>query len=129
MKLTNQQILNFVNSGIQKKYLPIKLAYGISVNLSSIEPALIAYNKQREELIEKYVKKDDDGKPLTENGFYVFKDRTGWDKSITELLETKAEVSITQVPERVLIKCDNPEFDSLTVPELLAIQFMIKQQA
>ena len=81
--------------------------------------------KYREELIEKYVKKDDDGKPLTENGFYVFKDRTGWDKSITELLETKAEVSITQVPERVLIKCDNPEFDSLTVPELLAIGFMI----
>lgn len=129
MKLTNQQILNFVNSGIQKKNLPIKLAYGISVNLSSIEPALIAYNKQREELIEKYVKKDDEEKPLTENGFYVFKDRTGWDKSITELLETKAEVSITQVPERVLIKCDNPEFDSLTVPELSAIQFMIKQQA
>ena len=129
MKLTNQQILNFVNSGIQKKNLPIKLAYGISVNLSSIEPALIAYNKQREELIEKYVKKDDDGKPLAENGLYLFEDRTGWDKSVTELLEIEAEVNITQVPEKVLEKCDNPEFDTLTVTELSAIQFMIKQQA
>lgn len=126
MKLTNQQILNFVNSAITAKKLPVKLAYGISVNLKSIELALAAYNKQREELVEKYVKKDDDGNPLVKNNYYVFEDKTGWDESIAELLETEAEVSITQVPEKALEKCDNPEFDSLTVPELSAIQFMIK---
>ena len=129
MKLTNQQILNFVNSAITAKKLPVKLAYGISVNLKSIESALVAYNKQREELIEKYVKKDDDGNPLVENNYYVFEDKTGWDESIAELLEAEAEVSITQVAEKALEKCDNPEFDTLTVTELSAIQFMIKQQA
>lgn len=129
MKLTNQQILNFINSDISAKKLPVKLAYAISVNFSNVAPAIRAYNEQRNKLIDKYAKKDDDGKPLAENGLYLFEDRTGWDKSVTELLGIEAEVNITQVPEKVLEKCDSPEFDTLTVTELSAIQFMIKQQA
>lgn len=126
MKLTNQQILNFVNSGITSKKLPVKLAYGISVNLSSVAPALAAYNKQRDKLIEEYAKKDKDGKPVTEGNMYVFEDEAGWSEAIKELLETEAEVNITKLPEEALEKCDNPEFNSLTISELSAIQFMIK---
>lgn len=127
MKLTNQQILNFINSGIASKKLPVKFAYAISVNISNVSSALTAYNKQREKLLEDYAKKGEDDKPVIENNCYVFEDEAGWSGAMAELLETEAEVSVTKVSEDVLEKCDNPEFDSLTVSELSAIGFMIEQ--
>lgn len=127
MKLTNQQILNFLNSNIMDKKLPIKFAYAISVNIEAIKPAFDAYNKQRVEIIEKYVKRNEDGEPVVEDANFVFEDTIGFNKALTELLEAEAEVNITLIKADVLEKCDESEYDCLTIPELMAINFMIEK--
>lgn len=125
MKITNRQILGFLNSNIASKNLPVKLAYAIAANIEAVKPALEAYNRQRTDLIEKYAKKDEEGKPIAENGNYVFDDPEGWSSGISELLEAEAEISATTVPVDLLEKCDTEDFDSLNVADLSAINFMI----
>lgn len=125
MKITNRQIINFLNANVGNKQLPIKLAYAIAVNIEAVKPALEAYNKKREELIEKYAKKDEKNKPAIENGNYIFEDIDGWNEAITELLDAEAEVTVTKVPVHVLEKCDEPGFDNLSVGDIATINFMI----
>lgn len=125
MKITNRQIINFLNTNVGGKQLPIKLAYAIAVNIEAIKPALEAYNKKREDLIEKYAEKDEKSKLVIENGNYIFEDAAGWNEAITELLDAEAEVNITTVPVVVLEKCDEPAFDNLSVADIATINFMI----
>lgn len=125
MKLQNKKILDFVNANLVGKKLPVKLAYALSVNMEAIKPALTAYNEQRLKIVEKYAKKDEEGKPLSDNGCYIFDDIAGWNDSISELLEAEAEVNITTVSIDDVEKCDDPSFDKLSVIELAAIGFMI----
>lgn len=129
MKITNGQIINFLNAGVGNKQLPIKLAYAIAVNIEAVKPALEAYNKKREELIGKYAEKDEMSKPATENGNYIFEDAEGWNKAITELINAEAEVTVTKIPVHVLEKCDEPGFDNLSVGDIATINFMIGEYA
>lgn len=125
MKLQNKKILEFANVNFAGKKLPVKLAYALSVNVEAVKPALTAYNEQRQKIVEKYAKKDEEGKPLTDNGCYIFDDIAGWNDSISELLEAEAEVNVTTVSIDDLEKCDDPSFDKFSVIELAAINFMI----
>lgn len=125
MKLTNEKILSFSNSMVASKKLPVKLAFAISVNASAVAPALEAYHRQRKALLEKYAEKAGD-EFVIENGRYKIEDEKGWSQEIQELLETESDVTIATVPVDVLEKCDTDAFDSLTVKELLEINFMIE---
>lgn len=121
MKLTNRQIINFLNTPIVTKNLPIKLAYAVAANIEASQPALKAYNKKREELVEKHAIKDEKGELTSE-----FKNPESWNEDINELLDAEAEINITMIPQETLEKCDMVEFDNLSVPELIAIGFMIE---
>ena len=72
MKLKNKDILNFVNgcASLREKRLPVKLGYAIKKNLAAVSDAANAYDAERQELLEKYAAKGEDGKFLVENGQY-----------------------------------------------------------
>lgn len=126
MKLTNETILRFANSAFGGKHLPVKLAYAISVNAEAVSGALKAYNEARQKLVEQYAKKDEDGNTLIENEQYDIDDTDGWNEAVRELFGAEAEVNITTVTIEELARCDEPEFDSLTVAEMAILNFMIK---
>lgn len=127
MKLKNKDILNFINTDVASKKLPIKLAYALSVNLATLEPVFKAYNEQRTKLIEECARKDENGNPVIADNNYIFEDIAKWNESILELLEAEADVNISTVPFDILEKCDDPAFDKMSVIELASIKFMIAE--
>lgn len=125
MKLSNRKILDFINSDLVSKKLPIKLAYAISVNVSAVEGAIKAFNNQRTNLIEKYAKKGEDGKPISDDGKYIIENTKEWNESINELLDAESDVNVTTITLDLLEKCDDEAFDKLSVGELAVISFMV----
>ena len=127
MKLTNRELLNFMNSQLGNKHLPVKVTFAIAANAAEADIKQKAYEESKKKLIEKHAKKDKDGNPVIEDKQYVFKDPVKWEKEIVELFDAEVEMNVTTVKLKDLAKCDEAEFDSLTVNELSAIRFMIEK--
>ena len=127
MKVKNITLLNFVNSALVMKKLPTKLSFAIAINADEANKKVKLYDEERKKLAEKMAKKDEEGNPVIENDHYIFEDENAWDEVMRELLDTEVEVAMTTVTLDDVAKCDNPEFDTLTIPELSVIKFMIEK--
>jgi hypothetical protein len=125
MKVTNKDIIDFAALQLKNKKLPVRVAYAISVNSAEAEAKIAAYDEQRKVLLEKHAVKGEDGKFVIENGNFTVKDPIGWNNDIQELLNTEAEMNVTTFSLDDLAKCDNADFDTLTIAEITAMKFMI----
>lgn len=127
MKMKNQDIINFAGVTLGGKHLPVKISYAIHKNAAAIEPALKAYDEVRKSLVEQYAEKDEDGKPIIEDGKYTIKDVEAFNADMTDLLAEETEVAIHTVKIDEFDKLDDPKFDALTVSEMAILNFMIKE--
>lgn len=127
MKIKNREILNFANTHFGDKHLPVKISFAISKNAEAVAGALKAYEETRKSRLEKYAKKDEDGKPVVKDGNYVIEDLEKWSEEIRELLDTETEVMIQEVSIDEFAKCDDPCFDTLSVAEMSILKFMITE--
>ena len=127
MKVKNVEIINFANSTLANKKLPTKLSFAIAVNSEEAAKKIKVYDEERKKLAEQMAKKDEEGKPVIEDNYYIFEDPDAWSNTIQELLDTEVEVAMTTVTLDEVAKCDEPEFDALTIPELSVIKFMIEK--
>lgn len=109
MKLRNSQIISFLNTyaAIKAKKLPVKLGYAIKKNVSAVTAASEAYSTERNELLERYAQKSENGQFLVNDGCYVIPDQEGYAKDIEELLNIETEAEIQTVSLDVLEKCDD----------------------
>lgn len=130
MKMKNSEIVAFLNicAGLRQKHLPVRLAYAIKKNLSSVQEAAAAYTDERKELIDRCAKKDENGEYLEEDNCYIMEDKAGFEKDMSELLGIETEVEIHTVPITVVEKCDDdPKYDALTIEELDVIDYMLTE--
>mgnify|MGYP004575448239 len=130
MKMKNSEIVAFLNicAGLRQKHLPVRLAYAIKKNMSSVQEAAAAYTDERKELIDRYAKKDENGKYLEEDNCYIMEDKAGFEKDMAELLGIETEVEIHTVSITVVEKCDDdPKYDALTIEELDVIDYMLTE--
>ena len=130
MKMQNKEIVDFLNTcvSMKKKSLPVRLAYAIKKNVAAVQEAASAYTAEREELIRRYAKKDENGEIMTEDDCYIMEDKERFGKDMSELLNIETEVEIHTVSIPVVEKCDeDPKYDSLTMAELDVIDFMLTE--
>jgi len=130
MKMQNKEIVDFLNTcvSMKKKSLPVRLAYAIKKNVAAVQEAASAYTAEREELIRRYAKKDENGEIMTEDDYYIMEDKERFGKDMSELLNIETEVEIHTVSISVVEKCDeDPKYDSLTMAELDVIDFMLTE--
>lgn len=118
MELTNLQGINFVNevNGTMKgKRLPVRIAFAIKQNYAVImENQLKPYEELRQELIQN----NEDSKEGNEQLV----------KELNKLLEEKTKLSIKRIEITDLEKLDaDPSYDKLSLSEIDAIGFMIKE--
>lgn len=128
MKMKNSEIVAFLNTcaGLREKRLPVRLAYAIKKNMAAVQEAATAYMEEREELIARYAKKDENGKYLEKDNCYIMDDKAGFEKDMEELLEIETDVEIHNVFLEAVEKCDeDPKYDALTMTELDVIDFML----
>lgn len=126
MKLKNKHIVVFLNTyeEMKGKKLPVKFGYAVKKNASALKDAAVAYTAERKEILDRYAKKDKNGKNIVENNCYVISDQEEYAKEIEELLEIETEAEIQKVSEEIIEKCDDPRYDPLTLEELAALEFM-----
>ena len=130
MKMQNKEIVDFLNTcvSMKKKSLPVRLAYAIKKNVAAVQEAASAYTAEREELIRRYAKKDENGEIMTEDDCYIMEDKERFGKDMSELLNIETEVEIHTDSISVVEKCDeDPKYDSLTMAELDVIDFMLTE--
>ena len=89
-----------------------------------MKDAAAAYTAERKEILDRYAKKDKNGKNIVEDNCYVISDQEEYAKEIEELLEIETEAEIQKVSEEIIEKCDDPRYDPLTLEELAALEFM-----
>lgn len=127
MKIKNQELINFANTVLGDKHLPVKISYAIHKNAAAIEPALKAYEEVRKELIKQYAKKDEDGNPAVEDGKYTIENADAFNADIAELNAEETEIEIQKVAISEFEKLDDPKFDALTVSEMAILHFMVEE--
>ena len=124
MKLSNEKLVNSIGvlSKLTNMELPIKLSYTFSKNITNIDRELVAYNKERQKLIEKYGEKDKEGNLKTkEDGTINILNIDNFNKELKEILEIETEVDIH------LIDLESTNVDiNITPLELMLIDYMIK---
>lgn len=130
MKMQNKEIVGFLNTcvSMKNKSLPVRLAYAIKKNVAAVQEAASAYTAEREELIRRYAKKDENGEIMTEDDCYIMEDKERFGEDMSELLNIETEVEIHTVSISVVEKCDeDSKYDSLTMAELDVIDFMLTE--
>lgn len=124
MKISNEKLVNSIGvlTKLTNMELPIKLSYAISKNITKIDRELVAYNKEREKLIQKYGEKDEEGKLKTkEDGTINILDIESFNKDLKEILDIETEVDIN------LIDLEKVNVDiNITPGEIMLVDYMFK---
>lgn len=122
MKLSNEELIEKMSNlkVLAQRDLPIKASYAIAKNISKIGKELKIYEEERRKLIEKYAKKDKDGKIVADKaGQIVFEDSEEWEKNITELLSIEVDIDFHKFDIQHLEGCE------ISPAELVAMEHMI----
>ena len=124
MKLSNKQIVES-RGAIQKvlsQDLSVRTQFKLNKNVSELNKVISIYEDSRQKIIEKYCDKDKEGKPIIENGCYIFKEKNEqFNKDFNDLndIENEVKIETMTLDELQDIKLNNAEFN--------AIKFLIKE--
>lgn len=115
---------------LSTKRLPVKLGLAIARNKKALTTECEVFAEQKKKIFEQYCIKDDSGKPVPdESGHYTFADdvQAKVYTDIAELVNTDVEINIISVNYDDIEKCDNGDYDTLTVANLEVLDFMIAE--
>lgn len=128
MKITNRRIVNdsnFLASLIHRQF-PVKISYAISKNISKLENDLKIYNSEREKIINKYCKKDEEGNLVIDesNNYSIEEEYIDiCNKELNELLDIEVEINIHKFKKDDLLQ-SNIE---MSPSEISLIDYMIEE--
>ena len=131
MKITNRQVIEFINSvsanKLASKRLPVKVAYAISRNLDKMNNIITSYETARKTLLDQYAEKDEEGKAKVKDGNYVIQEgqKQAFSDEMKELLEVENEIDLHTINMDEVEKCDTDKYDSLTTADLMTLDIMI----
>lgn len=131
MKITNRQVIEFINSvsanKLASKRLPVKVAYAISRNLDKMNNIITSYEAARKTLLDQYAEKDEEGKAKVKDGNYVIQEdqKQAFSDEMKELLEVENEIDLHTINMDEVEKCDTDKYDSLTTADLMTLDIMI----
>ena len=131
MKITNRQVIEFINSvsanKLASKRLPVKVAYAISRNLDKMNNIITSYETARKTLLDQYAKKNEEGKAKEKDGNYVIQEdqKQAFSDEMKELLEVENEIDLHTINMDEVEKCDTDKYDSLTTADLMTLDVMI----
>lgn len=131
MKITNRQVIEFINNvsanKLASKRLPVKVAYAISRNLDKMNNIITSYETARKTLLDQYAEKDEEGKAKVKDGNCVIQEdqKQAFSDEMKELLEVENEIDLHTINMDEVEKCDTDKYDSLTTADLMTLDIMI----
>lgn len=98
-------------------------------NSKKLNEAVKDIDNKRFEIISQYADKDQNGQILSENGqFKVSNNLTDFENDLKELFNTQINIQLDTLFMEDIQKCDNDKYDSLTMEEVDALQYIIKKE-
>lgn len=131
MKMTYTELKNRHSNLILigKMTLPRKVSVAIARNIVKFEKELDVYTKQRNDIADRYAKKDEAGNYITDNDNFTFDtedDKTVFLQEMKELNETEIDVQVMVFKASDLDRCDEVERYAILSPvQEAAIEWMI----
>lgn len=128
MKITNRRIVNdsiFLASLMHRQF-PVKISYAISKNISKLESDLKIYNSEREKIINKYCKKDEEGNLVIDesNNYSIEEEYIDiCNKELNELLDIEVDIDIHKFKLNDLLQCNL----EVSPADLSLIDYMIEE--
>ena len=114
MKLTNSQIIQYLNQLKQVSQCRGKLGWAVYRNIKVLSEALDEYNKMHDDLVRKY---STNGQTVDQDKFDEFS------KELQPLLEIEQEIDLYTIPEEELYD------DDLTAQDYLKLDFLVADKA
>ena len=116
-------------SKIKNKKLPIKMSLILIRNSKKLEEVVKDIENKRFEIISQYADKDQNGRVLNEDGqFKVSNNLTDFENDLKELFNTQINIQFDTLSMEDIQKCDNEKYDSLTMEEVDALQYITKEE-
>lgn len=82
---------------IMEEKLPVKAAYSFGKLGHAIQKEFKIYEENRLKLIDRYCSRDEDGKPIIENGNYKIANTDEFGQGMTELANIEAEIKFDPI--------------------------------
>lgn len=112
---------------VKDKKMPVKISFAISRNISLLSPEVRDIQRHRTEIIQKYIEKDPDGKPIVDtDGGAKISDPEGLEKDLDTLLSEESDIVVRIVSEDAFAAIDGDRYDPLTPGEISALSAMIE---
>lgn len=111
---------------LKSKKIPANLALIIGRNLRELETAEKDINAQRDDLIERYADKDEDGKVIITDNKVHIKDIKEFTDEENSLYETDLNINLEKISMSDVERCENPPFDALSMEEVMALECMLE---
>ena len=109
--------------------LPRKVSVAIARNLTTINKEIELYNQQREDIAERYAKKDEKGNYVLNGNNYTFandKDRQSFIEEVSELNDTDIDINIFKFNVSELDRCDESDrYNIITPSQEVSLGWMI----
>lgn len=131
MKMTYAELKNRHSNliVIGKLTLPRKVSVAIARNIVKFEKELDVYTKQRNDIADRYAKKDEAGNYITDKDNFTFdteENKTVFLQEMKELNETELDVPVMVFKATELDRCDEVERYAILSPiQEAAIEWMI----
>lgn len=107
LKITNKQLLDSARAlqalG-ETKDLPTKGLYRIKRAITVCRPMLQVFQDTANELLTKYSKKDEEGKPVTDKatGNNILEDGNGYVEAMKDIMDEEVELDVSQIKASTL---------------------------
>jgi len=108
MRLKNGELIAVSGAldTLSKEKFPIAFSFIVARTLKSIASQVETYGEYRQELIEKYAKRDDDGEKITRDNGITVEMNAGWKEELKELDDLHGD-ELDGISTKQLIKqCD-----------------------
>lgn len=109
---------------------PAKMSYAFGVNRELCVREAKRLEEERIKLCKEHADKDEDGKPIVEQGTYKMsrEETEACNKEYAELLETVVDLPLRTVPLELAERCEQiNKYDALTAGEMRVLSFMFTE--
>lgn len=130
MKLTNKELINFLNkvATLKDKKVPMAVSRALILTHKEAKENYEIYEEQLRKLFEDHSLRDDDGNPvIEENGFPRIKEDSieTFNTSLNELLALEVDLVDHKFDESLLDNWDENKYDALTPDEVETLLMLI----
>lgn len=130
MKASTIQNMYMTLNNVGTKKLPVKLSFVLARNLKKLQEVVQDIDAKRNELLNRYGEKDEKGELIVgENGSVKIPEAEKFMDELNEVLNADIEITLDKVTVEDVEKCDSEKYDSLTVDEMGAMEYMFEQEA